>query len=134
MRITFHHQIVGAKADAGKVRRLLQKASRELKCRKDAAVSIILIGDAKMRALNKTYRKKNKTTNVLAFPTGDNIDLGDVFISVPEARREAKRYGHKFDYELQRLALHGLLHLLGYDHKKDKDAKKMEKLETKLLC
>jgi len=60
-------------------------------------------------------------------------DLGDIFISIPEARREAKKYGWTFKYELGRLVAHGALHLLGYDHTNEKDTRKMENIEREVL-
>ena len=102
---------------------------------------MVFVGDAKMRQMNKQYRGKNCTTNVLSFSTHDSYciipdsqnELGDIFISLPEAKREAKKYGWTMQYEIARLALHGFLHLLGYDHVKNKAASKMEKIEQKIL-
>ena len=117
-------------------------------CPKRTAASIVFIGDAKMRKLNRQYRGQDKTTNVLAFPvtphpplsprereTAGRVrgDLGDIFICLPEAKREAKQYGWTLDHEIARLALHGFLHLLGYDHVRDNEAKVMEKMERKIL-
>ncbi|MDO8505138.1 MAG: rRNA maturation RNase YbeY [bacterium] len=126
---------------------VLRSASKKVRCPKGAQVSVIFIGDAKMRKMNKTYRGKDKTTNVLAFPVaphpslsrwermaeGQVRELGDIFISLPEAKREAKKYGWTMKYEIARLALHGFLHLLGYDHEKDGEAKVMEGIEGKIL-
>ncbi len=94
-----------------------------------------------MRQINKAYRGKDRTANVLSFPAHDSCsiihdsqkDLGDIFISLPEAKREAKKYGWTIRYEIARLALHGFLHLLGYDHEKDGEAKVMEEIESKVL-
>ena len=125
MPVVFHYNHQGAQRRAGCVKSILKDAAALLK--KDIDASIIFIGDSLMRRLNRGYRKKDKTTNVLSF------DNGDIFISVPEAKREAKKYGLTIEYEFARLALHGFLHLLGYDHEKNKDAIKMEKIEKKLL-
>ena len=98
-----------------------------VKCCKDVEVAIIFVGDKKMQQLNRTYRGKDKSTNVLSF------DTGDIFISVPFAKQEAKKYGLTLRFEIARLAVHGFLHLLGYDHEKEKEAKGMEKIEEKIL-
>jgi probable rRNA maturation factor len=82
-----------------------------------------------MRALNRHYRGKDRTTDVLAFP-GDGGALGDIVISVPYASREARRRGQGRAEELDRLLLHGYLHLLGYDHEVDDG--QMDRLEARL--
>jgi probable rRNA maturation factor len=82
-----------------------------------------------MRALNRHYRGKDRTTDVLAFP-GDGGALGDIVISLPYASREARRRGQGRAQELARLLLHGYLHLLGYDHEVDDG--QMDRLEARL--
>ena len=87
-----------------------------------------------MRGLNRLYRRKDYATDVLSFPApqrrrGDNY-LGDIVIARGVARRQARRYGHGLAVELQVLALHGLLHLLGYDH--ETDTGQMAELERRL--
>lgn len=104
-------------------------------------VAIALVCDQKMRSLNRRYRGVDRTTDVLSFPVGSQVEprvstnadwpcLGDIVIATNVARRHAKRSGHRFGVELRILALHGLLHLLGYDH--DRDNGKMERLERRL--
>lgn len=122
------------------IRAIFSRACRLVRCSKEAEISVVLVGDKKMRDLNRKYRKKDKTTNVLAFPTyapcsmrHAPCDLGDIFISLPEAKREAKKYGWTLKYAIARLALHGFLHLLGYDHEQEKEARVMEGLEQKIL-
>lgn len=85
--------------------------------------SIIFIDDAKMHELNKTYRNIDRTTDVLSFAFEDNNKLcynirhlGEIFISIPKMQQQAKEYGHTKERELAFLTVHGLLHLLGYDH------------------
>ncbi len=150
-----------SRIDANIVDEVLQRACKKVKCPSDVQTSVIFIGDAKMRELNRKYRGKDKTTNVLAFgavaphpplsrgerkiapvfplPVRERVavgrvrDLGDIFISLPEAKREAKKYGWTIKYEIARLALHGFLHLLGYDHEKEGEARKMERIERRVL-
>lgn len=106
-----------------------------------AEVSINLVGETRIRALNKKYRGRNKTTNVLSFPLDSKpmprsaiMDLGDIFICLPFAKKEAKRENITIEKKLSWLCIHGFLHLLGYDHEKsEKDRKEMEKLENKIL-
>ena len=83
-----------------------------------------------MRALNKRFRRTDKATDVLSFPAGERGELGDVIIAAGVARRQALAAGHSLQTELRVLALHGLLHLLGYDHETDDG--RMLKVERRL--
>ena len=78
--------------------------------------SAVLVSDRRIRDLNRRYRKKRAATDVLSFPLEENGFLGDVVISVETARRQARRLGHRLGRELELLLLHGVVHLLGYDH------------------
>ena len=93
-------------------------------------VAIAIVSDREMRRLNHTYRRVDATTDVLSFPAEESfrrLELGDLAISRPAARRQAREYGHGVRAELRILALHGLLHLLGYDHETDHgDMKRLE--------
>lgn len=100
---------------------------------KNAEVSIILTNDKEIKVLNKKYRKIDKPTNVLSFETGDNELLGDIFISFDTVAREAKEQNKTFEEHTTHMLVHGVLHLMGYDHLNNRDAKKMENLEIKLL-
>lgn len=95
-------------------------------------VSVFVCGDASMRRLNRTYRRRDETTNVLSFPSGaeGNGFLGDLIVSEPEARRQARRSRATLSRVMEKLLLHGLLHLLGYDH--ETDAGEMDEIEGKL--
>ena len=105
-------------------------------------VSIALVSDRRLRALNRTYRRKDSSTDVLSFPTNlespipnpqsliPNPYLGDIVIARGVARRQAADAGHSEAVELRVLALHGLLHLLGYDHERDNG--RMRRIEQRL--
>lgn len=94
------------------------------------AVTVALVSDARVRALNRRYRRTDAATDVLSFPAGDPDALGDVVIATGVARRHAREAGHSLRTELRVLALHGLLHLLGYDHERDDG--QMARLERRL--
>ena len=103
------------------------------------AVNIALVSDARVRALNRRYRRLNKTTDVLSFPAVPESFhpetprvLGDIVIARGVARRQATMAGHAEATELKVLALHGLLHLLGYDHDAKDDAGAMTRVERRL--
>src|SRR3954468_4294355 len=82
-------------------------------------MTVAIVSDARVRALNRKFRKKDKLTDVLSFPSDERDFLGDVVIAEGVARRQARDAGHALATELRVLALHGLLHLLGYDHEHD---------------
>ena len=101
--------------------------------------SITLVGRSYIRKINKEYRNINKITDVISFAFLDNHDkvntemLGDIFICIPRMKKQARMYGHSEKRELSFLALHGLLHLLGYDHQELKEEKIMFSLQDEIL-
>lgn len=104
-------------------------------------LAIVLTDDSEMRALNRRWRGKDKPTNVLSFPAKDSFAvqgatrlLGDVVIAYQTTAREAREEHKTFTQHLSHLAVHGYLHLLGYDHEAERDAKRMEKLEAAVLA
>jgi probable rRNA maturation factor len=106
-----------------------------------AELAIVLTNDSAIRALNHKWRKIDAPTNVLSFPSrlvrasrGATPQLGDIVIAYETTAREATAEGKTFEHHLVHLAVHGYLHLLGYDHESDRDAKKMERLEVAILA
>lgn len=108
-----------------------------------AELSLALVSNAEIRRLNAKYRKKDYPTDVLSFPVEDRLPvgerlLGDVIISVEKARQQAKERRRSLDQEVATLLIHGVVHLLGYDHERSaKDARVMGRLEKKIyraLC
>ena len=154
MQINFKHYM-SSRGYVNAVKDALDQTCKVVKCPKNVEVAVVFIGDKKMRELNQLYRNKDKVSNVLSFPaetrrlvnsltsqfelTNQQInkltitDLGNIFICFPEARREAKKYGMTLQFEIARLAVHGLLHLLGYDHISKKDEREMEGIEERIL-
>lgn len=113
----------------------VERCAREVPPLREGELSLCLVGDGAMRSANRRFREVDATTDVLSFPT-DALEqdgrryLGDVMISVPQARRQASDRGHSLARELKLLALHGYLHLLGYDHEQDRGL--MLRLERRL--
>jgi probable rRNA maturation factor len=104
-------------------------------------VSVLLTNDRKMRRLNRAYRGKNKTTDVLSFPAENLVQTqrrqriaGDLAISIDRARKQGAAHGHSLATEIKVLILHGLLHLAGYDHENDTGqmAKREQQLRARL--
>jgi probable rRNA maturation factor len=109
--------------------------------RADAELSIAFVDDERMRELNRDWRGKDSTTDVLSFSQieGEPFSsvsemLGDVVISVPVLERQAADGGWTVDEELARLLLHGVLHLLGFDHENDEDARVMRFEEARVVA
>ena len=104
-----------------------------------AELGILFVGDQRMRGLNRRYRGKDSTTDVLAFairgvPHSSSHLLGDVVIAVPTAARQAKQGHRSLDEELTMLLVHGILHLCGYDHERsEKEARRMHRRERMIL-
>ena len=104
-------------------------------------LAIVLTDDSTIRALNRDWRSKDATTNVLSFPAKDPRHargtthlLGDIVIAYETTEREARAEHKPFAHHLAHLAVHGFLHLAGYDHATDDEAAAMEKLETAILA
>ena len=119
--------------------RIKQAAARALrhvaKDRRTEALTILLTGDARLKALNLTFLRKDKSTNVLSFPAkGDDGYLGDIAIAFGVAAAEARDAGKTLADHAAHLTVHGVLHLLGYDHETVRDARAMEPLETAILA
>ena len=123
------------------VKKVLKKAMK-IEHLKNTSFNLILVDDSYIHELNKTYRKIDRVTDVITFaledddkcllPKGKRV-LGDIYISIDTAERQAKEYGHGLDRELCFLAVHGFYHLLGYDHMNEKDEKIMFQKQEEVL-
>ncbi len=99
-------------------------------------ISIVFVDDEKIRELNKKYRKKDKPTDVLSFNLGKdpkNRIIGEIYISIPTAKKQSVENNKSLLDEIVFLSLHGILHILGYDHKHPSEKKEMEKETQNLL-
>lgn len=135
--------VVGMRLTKWKLRLapLRKLASRILQSigEREALLSLEIVGDARMRRLNRTFRHRDKTTDVLAFATREGPGppsslLGDVVISLPQAIRQARRHQRGVDHEVVVLLIHGMLHLCGYDHERSEtEARRMARRERAVL-
>ncbi len=124
-------------------RRLLRSRAKRVLCeieRADHELSIALVDDAGMRWLNSTWRGRDRATDVLAFSLEEGPHrersgglLGDVVIGVETAERQARRHGRGLDDEVLRLLVHGALHLVGHDHVRAGEARRMRAEERRIL-
>jgi len=121
--------------DKSNLKKIARLVLKELGVPGDSELSISFTDDVKMRELNLSYRQIDRTTDVLSFPQDEGPDftlLGDIIISLDTARRQREYYGVTLHEELKKLIIHGILHLLGHDHKKKKETQKMREKEKEL--
>jgi len=126
--------------EAGKARAIVRRAVAAAAATVSTTgteLAIVLTDDSAIRQLNRLWRGIDAPTNVLSFPSKRTADepshLGDVVLAFETIAREAEAEGKPFAHHLAHLAVHGFLHLVGYDHEKDADADAMEQTERKIL-
>ena len=135
------------------IKRVLERALKHLNQPSELLeMSLSIVSPEQIQELNKSFREVDKVTDVLSFPTCDNptrgaitvvcedvnpetdlVNIGDIVICMERAKEQAKEYGHSLKRELAFLSLHGLLHLLGYDHIEEDDEKQMVALQKEIL-
>ena len=127
--------------EPGKVKTLLRRAIGQAAAAMSTSgdeIAIVLTDDSAIRLLNRQWRGIDAATNVLSFPTAESrrpkpLFIGDIVLAQQTIAREASAEHKPFAHHLAHLAVHGFLHLLGYDHQNDKDAAVMERLEREIL-
>ncbi|PKL72570.1 rRNA maturation RNase YbeY [Candidatus Kuenenbacteria bacterium HGW-Kuenenbacteria-1] len=119
------------------IEKIVQKIVQKIKFKEKIEVSIIFVGEKKIKQLNKQYRKINKATDVLSFGfwklEKTQTNFGEIFIYYQKIKKQAKIFKHSISQELKIILIHSILHLLGYDHETEKDWGKMRKMEKKIL-
>ena len=124
---------------AAQVDKAVRKVLRSEKIIQTGEVNIIFVDNSLIKKLNRQFLGKNKTTDVIAFPydrktiRSDDDPFGDVYISLPEAKSNAKAFNEPYQKELLRLVVHGMLHILGYTDYRKKEKKMMWKKQEKLV-
>ena len=137
---------LAAGVDLDGLKQVLQAGATLLEVPAETVVVLTLTGDEHLREYNRRYRGLDEPTDVLAFaaqeppkdqrfqaPPGTEHWLGDIVISLPRARRQAREAGHPVNHEVRLLAVHGFLHLLGYDHTEPAEETTMTALNTRIL-
>ena len=121
---------------------IIERALKTLEIEDDVEVSCVLVDDERIHEINREYRHIDRSTDVISFAMEDNDQfyvegmprtLGDIFISVDHAKKQAEEYGHSLRREMCFLFTHGILHLLGYDHMTDEQEKEMFGLQDEIL-
>jgi probable rRNA maturation factor len=130
--------------------KVAERTLQVIKIKKSIEISLVIIGEKRIRSLNKKYRGIDKITDVLSFgneeaknksekqikfinPPGDTLYLGEIFICYPQAEKQARQKNHSFKKELSILLIHGILHLAGYEHKEEYEKSKMKIIEEIVL-
>lgn len=131
--VRIHNTMTGIRVPRARLTRLAEIVLRAQGVAK--SVNLILVADSAMRQLNRRFRRRDQTTDVLSFAMEEDIDplLGEIYISIPTARRNAAGDGRRLDEELLRLFCHGLLHLTGTHHPNAKARAEMKRLEDQYL-
>ena len=137
------NQQVGKKIEKNFWSKILKKIQKELKINTSGQISLAIVSGPEIKKLNLAYRGKNKVTDVLSFSEIKIKDKkfdskagqywGEIIICYPQAQKQAKENKKTLKQELELLFVHGLLHLLGYDHEKKNEEKKMRSLEQKIV-
>lgn len=146
MELDFDSQVKGFDGYEEVYLTLLEKTFKHLKLKCDPIVSVTFVDNDFIHKMNCEYRNVNRPTDVISFAFLDDekdkvkilrgkgsVCLGDIYISVEKAKEQAKEYGHPLERELSFLFVHGLLHLLGYDHMNKEDEEVMFKLQDEIL-
>lgn len=143
MEILIKNQQKIIKLNQRKIKGIIKKVLQHLKVDEETEISILFTDDKFIKSLNNKYRGIDKPTDVLSFSLKEGAVkspevesdklLGDIIISVETAQRQADTLNHSIEKELTVLLIHGLLHLTGYDHEKDKDYKTMREIESEIL-
>ncbi|ESU30619.1 rRNA maturation factor [Bacillus sp. 17376] len=132
--------------EINEIEKLLNYTAEKENVQEGSELSVTFVSNERIQEINREYRDKDRPTDVISFAleemgegeleiVGDDIPriLGDIIISIPKAREQAEEYNHSFMRELGFLAVHGLLHLLGYDHMNEQDEKQMFDRQKEIL-
>ena len=146
MELDFISQIPGYEEYEDIYLSLLERTFKHLKLKCDPILSVTFVDNEFIHKLNREYRNVDRATDVISFAFLDGeedrdltlnskgpVSLGDIYISIDKAKAQAKEYGHPLRRELSFLFVHGLLHLLGYDHMTKEDEEVMFKLQDEIL-
>ena len=132
------------KLDKRRLNKIAERTLEVAKAQKPTEISLVIVGEKRIRSLNKRFRGIDKVTDVLSFgdeeteigfvsPPNDILYLGEIFICQARAKKQAEEKKHSMKKEMTILLIHGILHLLGYDHKGDYKSSEMKILEEKVL-
>jgi len=131
------NNFIKSRISLGFSKSVIQKVKRKMKIKRKIDISIALVGERTIRRLNKIYRGMDEVTDVLSFNYSNfrypKVISGEIVICYPKIKKQAKKIGHSIKREMEILLIHGMFHLLGYNHITKKEEKKMRELEKRLL-
>lgn len=143
VRITYENKVTEKNEYENIIESVCKEGAHIYGLDEDAELSVVLCDNTYIHELNKTYRNIDRPTDVLSFALNEGEEegydgpdtklLGDIVISLDKTREQADEYGHSFERELAYLTVHGMLHILGYDHMTDEDKTEMRKEEEFVL-
>ncbi len=131
LNITFFHEYISLSFPHNSLKSTVEKLYNKWKATRHKGVNVIFCSDYRIRKLNRTYRNKDRTTDVLSFPFTDEDFLGEIYISLQRAAVQARRFHLSYAEEVNRLFVHGFFHLLGFDHTTEKERNLMESHEKR---
>ena len=135
--VDFEKRLYRVKAPCRLIRECCRAAAKAEGLEGEYEVSVLVTESERVRELNREYRGKDATTDVLSFPLFDEVgtprQLGDIVLNRDRVYSQAREYGHSYERELAFLTVHSMLHLMGYDHEEEADRKKMRRREELIL-
>ena len=137
VRVEFEKRLYRVKAPCRLIRECCRASALAEKLEGEYEVSVLVTESERVRELNRDYRGKDATTDVLSFPLFDEVgvprQLGDIVLNRDRVYSQAKEYGHSYERELAFLTVHSILHLMGYDHEEESDRVRMRAREELIL-
>ncbi|NLC34242.1 MAG: rRNA maturation RNase YbeY [Erysipelothrix sp.] len=142
MEINVYDEVEYNHIDTERLITILQSVTRAIDAKLEYELSLTLVSDEEIQRINREYRSKDQVTDVISFETGlhvvnianmETVDLGDIFISVAQAKRQAEALNQSLTKEIEFLFIHGILHLFGYDHLNEVDEEEMFSLQRKIV-
>lgn len=131
------NNLIKSRISPGFSKSVIQKIKKKMKIKREVDISIALVSERTIRRLNKIYRGIDEVTDVLSFNYSDfqypKVISGEIVICYPKIKKQAKKIGHSIKREMEILLIHGMLHLLGYNHITKKEKERMGELEKRLL-
>lgn len=116
------------------VKKVMDETYKVFNLKEDITVNVILVSDAQMKDLNMTFAQTDKTTDVLSFPSTLEEELGDIFISIDQAKKQAEALNHSIEREVAFLCVHGALHCLGFTHESEEELETMIDHQESILA
>lgn len=133
MKVNFYQNYKKLKYPKMLLSNTAEEIFKKEKITSEQSIDVILCSDRYIQKLNAGYRDIDKATDVLSFPFDDPDFLGEIYISLQRAKMQSEEYGNNYDQEILRLFVHGIFHLLGYDHETESEGKIMRRKESRYV-